>query len=221
MLIKFLLLISISWFTFCVHGKEPEINDKSVAFSNGITLQYTKKERFFADASVAQAKRLPVYITESPRIIYEWNIVALVTELHYFEGSVKKLSLYDYEGSLIVPVFEVVGDILYLSDKRKIILFGNSAHYDIDFSFVYSLDTMQIKRLEHGAAYRLEVSQDEELLWFYQYLIVEGSPVVNIKIFNSDGKSLKNINVRKKGSIDFNYNNKTYSIDVDTPKVPG
>lgn len=199
----------------------PELFEDHVKFSNGINLYYESHRVLFANPELARAKRLPVSISEKPIVIKEWEQVVVLKTNHYYEGGTTELILYDYSGESIFPSLEITGEVYFLRTQHRILMVEVSAHYKTDNSFILSNTGRLLAKIYHGEIFDVGISFDENVIWFYSSVVVDGSPMTKVSVFDVEGKAIKDITVKEAGLVKFEYLNKTYSLDIGPPDFPG
>lgn len=210
-------------FLGCEGSREvPEIRDGKVIFINDKTIKYETKRVLFSDPREALKKNKPVSISEEPKLIRQWKRLALVRTLNYYEGSGKEILVYDYEGNTLSSPKEIIGEVFFLESSNRIFLGGKSSHSVVKKSLLLDQNGNLLREVRQPEnVFDFGFSQDGEIIWILSTYIKKGIPVGQIRVINSNGNEVKNVDFFKANVIDVVYKSKTYKIAVPQPQIPG
>jgi hypothetical protein len=217
------LLVILSGLVYLstAYASVPVITDDFVRFDSGFLLKYSQKEELFSNPRVALEKNLPVFITEKPVLIEEWERMFLIRKNLYYEGSTTELSVYDFSGHLLSPSLKFTGEARFLTKKNRILLAQISAHRMVGRSFLLDKDGKLLATIKHGEISDFGVSDDEKLIWFYSNRATNGKPYTRILFANIDGDIVAQKDIDESGEVTIDFEGRSYSVKVDRPELPG
>jgi hypothetical protein len=216
-LFAFLISIQVS----CIQNSPPIIKGQDIVFDNGQAISFIEKKILFNNPKDALEAGKPVSVSERPLLIKEWKRLIFFREKFYYEGAETNLSIYDYSGHLIGPTRTFTGKAYFLKNVKRILLAQISSHMRVDQSLLLDSNGKIIEKIKHGEIFDVDISEDEQLLWFHANDLEDSKPVARVMIFNNDGKKIDEKRLSQAGKIKIKYKGKDYDIKVKEPDYPG
>jgi hypothetical protein len=203
----------------CVSAGEvqPDIRPDRIIFVGGQDLPYHQKV-------IRPGTRAgeTVIVEERPVLISGWKRLLLVKTSHLHEGDAKEISVYDYAGNLLASPRTIVGEIVILEGKRRLLLAQRSAHYLVSESLILDSDGRVVRTiLQPENVVAFGSSEDQELVWIVSNAIRAGKPIGRVDVFNVNGDRVEVIEFSAAGILKVNFGGRTYNISVGEPKIPG
>jgi len=216
------LLLFALVYVYAGSQEVPEIKDGKIVFITGKTVEYQQKRVLFLDSEEALKKAKPVSISEEPRLIQQWKRIILVRTLNYYESSEKEIVVYDYTGNTLTSPQKIEGEVFFLTASNRIFLAGRSSHNFVNKSSLFDQDGNLVREVNQPEnIFDFGFSHDGEIIWILSSYIKEGIPVGQVKVIDSNGNEIKNVDFLKAIEIEVVYKSKAYKISVPQPNSPG
>jgi len=145
----------------------------------------------------------------------------LVSTESYFEGEVKKLSVFNWDGSRLCDL-SFLGSIHILERSHRVLLAQESAHYRVDESLILDPDCNVVARVRQPeSVVGFGVSKDEKLFWVISHEVADGEMETRASVYDLSGKKVAEKDVDHAGSWTFDHLGERYTIALPAPDYPG
>jgi hypothetical protein len=203
-------------------GDVPQIKDDRIIFYNGKIILYQPKRILFSNPEEAAKKAKPVSISEDPKLIQRWNRLIMVRTLNYYEGVEKEVTVYDYAGNRLSSSQKNEGEVFFIEGSNRIFLAGQSFHNRVNKSLLLDQNGNLVREVSQPEnVLDFGFSRDSEIIWVISSSGRDGIPTGQIKVIDSNGDEIKNIEFLKAMEIEVSYKGKIYKINVPQPDFPG
>ncbi len=213
---------------------KPIILDHSIIFNDHSVMPITRKElKLFKNPNAAvSAGNLPISYSQEVISVSGWKQILVMTHHKLFEGEVTQVTRYDYNGN-IMSRRQFEGTVKVLEKSKRLLLAGISSHFMAKETLILDVQDKIIAKLKYGEflprIFGLNISKDEELIWFYsrdseissKKTNSAGVPFTHITVIDHDGNLIKRFKSFQNETILVRFKNKEYAIETGVPDFPG
>jgi len=228
------IIILIS-FSSNLWASQPLVRESSILFpSTNKVITYTTHMKIYSDPEEANKHHKPVYVTEKPLIVSEWERLLVIVTGHYYEDITISIKIYDFNGNFIRETKTVFGGIkLHLMKQTKrILLCQQSGHYEMGSSYLLDSNGALVQELKHGSPARYCASTaNNEFFWI---IVNKIKPALNspkafagllpysiVSVYDKNGLLIKSFKTEEKKDVIINNEDEQYTISVPEPEIPG
>ncbi len=201
---------------------EPLLSENRVVFSNGKELRLETSHAKRSNSSEVLQGQQSISVDQRAILVRNWHRVLVVGTRKKYEGELKEISVYDYEGKLLSAPLVFEGEVIVLEKAKRIFLAQKSFHRLIQHSMLLNVDGKELQKISQSTnLIKFEVSPDERLVWILSSHLRNGRPFVVATAIDLEGKVIGEIDAYREEEKELIYDGRRYTIKLPQPQVPG
>ena len=224
-----ILLILINFWACSI----PKIKDNKIYFDNKKEIVFQKDEKVL-QPKITKPNEAVKY-SESVKIIEGWELVVVVREDKYMEGSSISFKILDYKGKLVKQSNKYrVAELFFLVKNKRIVLAGVDYPRTESHCFIFDIKGKLTKEVKiTGDVMSVGFLKNPELVYvIHNSGVKEVSGKVpkgafvndfdelvlnTIYVFNASGDEIVKYQFDRKQKYEIKHQKKSYSIDLPIP----
>ncbi|MBI3542248.1 MAG: hypothetical protein HY075_03100 [Deltaproteobacteria bacterium] len=129
--------------------------------------------------------------SEKATVIPDWKEVLVVNTIKEYEGERKELSIFDFDGKNKIKSFSFVGDEMFLTKTKRIVLGQKSAHRMANESFILNENGKLLKKVHQPSdVFEFGHSDDDQIFWMLSSRIEKERPCTYLQVYSYNGELL-------------------------------
>jgi len=215
------LTVGASGTAWCGPKAPPLIENGMIQFANGVVLEFSPYKELHTDPLRAHELGEPVSVETKPKLIEAWQRVLLIRTEVLYEDALQKLTILDWQGTQLGPVFEFIGELHILDKSNRILVAQHSVHHFVGESLLIDPNGKVIAKIHQPeSASEFGVAADQKLFWIVSYHLSNGEPITRVSLYDVLGRLVKKLDSIREQEWQVKRAGERYTIRVPAPHYP-